>query len=55
MDFTYQNIKQRVDLMELNFEGLKMQIWNVPTDRVQIVNEKNGIICLVIMFTEEGL
>ena len=27
----------------LNFEGLKMQKWNVPTDRVQIVDEKNGV------------
>ena len=36
--------------MELNFEGLKMQKWNVPTDRVQIVDEK-----IVIMFTQEGL
>ena len=25
----------------LNFEGLKMQKWNVPTDKVQIVDEKN--------------
>ena len=30
LDFTAQNIKQRGDLMELNFEGLKMQRWNVP-------------------------
>ena len=32
-----------------------MQKWNVPTDRVQIVDEKNGVICLVIMFTQENL
>ena len=25
----------------LNFEGLKMHKWNVPTDKVQIVDEKN--------------
>ena len=25
----------------LNFEGLKMQKWNVSTDKVQIVDEKN--------------
>ena len=42
--------------MELNFEGLEMQRWNVPTDVVQIVDEKNGVICLVnIMFTQEDL
>ena len=41
--------------MEMNFEGLKMRKWNVPADRVPIVDEKNGVICLVIIFTEEGL
>ena len=55
VDFTDQNIEQRGDLMELNFEGLKMQKWNVPTDRIQIVDEKNEVICLVIMFTKEDL
>ena len=29
--------------MELNFEGLKMQKLNTPTDRDQRVYEKNGI------------
>ena len=37
--------------MELNFEGLEMQDWNIPTDRAQRLDEKNGVICLVIMFT----
>ena len=37
--------------MEPNFEGLKMQKWNIPTDRPQRLNGKNGIICLFIMFT----
>ena len=37
--------------MELNFEGLEMQKWNIPTDRTQKADEKNGVICLVIMFT----
>ena len=37
--------------MELNFEGLKMQNWNIPTDRAERVDEKNVVICLVIMFT----
>ena len=32
-----------------------MQKRNVPTDRVQMVDEKNGVICLVIMFTQEDL
>ena len=41
--------------MELNFEGLKMQKWNVPTDWVRIVDEKNGVICLVTMFTQADL
>ena len=27
----------------------------LPTDRVQMVDEKNGFICLVIMFTQEDL
>ena len=35
---------------ELNFDGLKMQKWNIPMDRAQRVDEKNGVICLV-MFT----
>ena len=25
--------------------------WNIPTDRAQRVDEKDGAICLVIMFT----
>ena len=37
--------------MELNFDGLEMQKWNIPTDRAQRVDGKNGISCLVIMFT----
>ena len=40
VNFIDQNIKQRTDLMELNFEILKMQKWYVPTVRVQIVDEK---------------
>ena len=35
---------------ELNFEGLEMQKWNIPTDRTQRKDEKIGVICLVIMF-----
>ena len=41
---------QRGDPVELNFEGLEMQKWNKPTHRTQRVDDKNGVICLVIMF-----
>ena len=44
---------KRGDPMDLNFEDLKMQKWNITTDRTQRVDKKNGIICLVIMFTPE--
>ena len=37
--------------MELNSEGFKMQKWNISTDRTQTLDEKNGVVCLVIMFT----
>ena len=37
--------------MELNLEGLEMQKLNMPTDRAQSLDTKNGVICLVIMFT----
>ena len=38
--------------MELNFEGLEMQGWNTPTNRVQRVEEKNGVyVGSFIMFT----
>ena len=36
---------------ELDFEGLEIQKWNIPTDRTQRLGEKNGVICLVIMLT----
>ena len=39
---------QKEDPIEVSFEGLEMQKWNIPTDRVQGVDEKNVIICLVI-------
>ena len=47
---------QNRDPMELNFEVLEMQKWNIPTHRVdeknaQRINEKNRIICLVVMLT----
>ena len=37
--------------MKLNFEGIKMQKWNIPTDRALRGDEENGFICLVIIFT----
>ena len=37
--------------IELNFEGLEMQKWNIPTDRAQKRDTKNGVICLVMMST----
>ena len=35
----------------MNFEGLEKQKSNIPTDRGQRADEKNGFIFLVIMFT----
>ena len=40
-------------LMELKFEGIEMRKLNIPTDTGQRVDENNGAICLVIMFTHE--
>ena len=37
--------------MEFNFEGLEMQKWNISMDRAQRVDEENGIICVVTLFT----
>ena len=39
------------NLVELNFGGLEMQKWNTPTERAQKLDEKNGVICLFIIFT----
>ena len=41
---------QRGDLMKLNFKGPEIQKCDIPTYRAQRVEEKNVIICLVIMF-----
>ena len=35
----------------IKFEGLEIQKENMPIGRNQRVDEKNGIICFVIMFT----
>ena len=32
-------------------KGLEMQKWNIQSDRAQRVDEKNGVICLVVIFT----
>ena len=37
--------------MELNFEGLEKQEWNIPMDQAQREEEKNWVIYVVIMFT----
>ena len=42
---------QRGDSMELNYEGLEMQKWNILSDRAENLDEKNEVICLVIMVT----
>ena len=41
---------QRGDPMELNFEGLEILKSNRPTDRAERINEKNRVICPVLMF-----
>ena len=42
---------QKWNPMEVKFEGLEMQKWNIPMDRAQKVDEKNGVICRVIIIT----
>ena len=42
---------KREECMELNFKGYEMQKWNIPTDGAQRVDEKNGVLCLDVMFT----
>ena len=39
--------------MELKFEGIEMRKWNILMDTAQRVDEKNGVICLFIIFTPE--
>ena len=46
---------QSGNTMELNFEGLQMQKWNILSDRAQRVHDKNRVICLVLMFTPSYL
>ena len=35
--------------MELNSEGFEMLKQNIPMVRAQRVDEKNGVLCLVLM------
>ena len=42
---------QRGNPIELKFEGLEMQKWNIPADRAQRVDGEHGVSCLVITFT----
>ena len=37
--------------MVLNFEDLEMQKWNIPSNKAEGADEKNGVICLVIKLT----
>ena len=37
--------------MDSNFESVKLQKCNIPTVRVQKVDERNGAICLINMST----
>ena len=53
MYFRDQNLMQRRYPKELNFEGLEMQKQNIPTDRAQRVDEKNGTIYQFILFNPE--
>ena len=46
-----QNIIQGGETMELNVEGFEMKKWKKTMDRTQKLDKKNGVICLVIMYT----
>ena len=39
------------ETLEWNFEGLEIHKLNIPMDRAQKVDQKNGVINLVIMVT----
>ena len=51
--FTDQNVMQKVWLVVNVYEDLQMQKWNVPMDRAQRADERNGVICLVVTVTIE--
>ena len=51
VNFTDQNIIQKGGGTHgTDFGGLEMEKWNTQTDRAQRVDQKNGVICLVIIF-----
>ena len=43
------------ELHETQFKGLEIHKVNIRPDRAQIGDEKNEIICLVIMFTSKDI
>ena len=43
-------MEQGGDHMKMNFEYVQIQKWLLQTDKVEKVDEKNGIIYLVSMF-----
>ena len=42
---------QRQDHMKMNFDHFQIQKWMLQTVRPEKVDENNGVICLVSMFT----
>ena len=42
---------QRGEPIDLNFEDLEIEKWNISIEKVEKEYEKNGVICLVIVFT----
>ena len=42
---------QKEDPIKLIFEGLEMRKWNRSMDRAQRLDEKDGVICLIFIFT----
>ena len=47
--FTDQNLMQKVWLVNV-YHDLQMQKWYIPMDRAQRVDERNGVICLVVSY-----
>ena len=43
---------QKVWLVNV-YQDLQMQKWNIPMDRAQRVDERNWVICLVVIVTIE--
>ena len=41
---------QRWDHMKMNFDYFQIQTLMLQTDRVEKVEEENGVICIVSMF-----